>query len=412
MKLEPVIQELRRRTGLDPATLGSGAVSKAVQARMQALHLAEPLAYAGRLADPAELETLVDEIVVPETWFLRGGKLFDVLAEHIGRVVHDRSAGAPFRVLSVPCSTGEEPFSLAIAVHERNIHESVEIEAIDLSPQQLERAEKGRYAEFSFRGTPPHFRQRHFRQVGEQWHLDPVIRALVRFRQGNLIDPLLGVGAAPFDLIFCRNLLIYLHAAARRQALETLDRLLSAEGLLCMGYAEPVHLWDRRFHPVEPPGYFLFTRTKAPPPDVRTAKPRSMPKPRAGVPASTRSKRSLTKPEGRPAEADTPAVAVDDLDVAREMANDGRLGEALERCQAYVNRSGPCADAFGLMGVIRLARQEWDEAQNCLRKALYLQPDHAEALTHLMLLAQRRGDESQAGALRRRLRRGSSGERS
>src|SRR5262249_58883897 len=93
------------------------------------------------------------------------------------------------------------------------------IEGVDVSTRHIERARQGRFGAFSFRQTPPDLRQRFFRLVDGAWELDPAIRSLVRFRQGNLLDPLFLGGEEPFDLVFCRNLFIYFHADARRRAL-------------------------------------------------------------------------------------------------------------------------------------------------------------------------------------------------
>src|SRR5262249_5758451 len=148
-----------------------------------------------------------------------------------------------YRVLSVPCSTGEEPYSLALALLEAGVAPSSwQIDAVDLSPRHIERAGRGVFGEFSFRQTPPELRQRYFRRIAAGWEPEPALRALVRFRQGNLLAAFFLAGEEPFDLIFCRNLFIYLLPAARRRALETLDRLLAAEGWLCMGHAEPIEL--------------------------------------------------------------------------------------------------------------------------------------------------------------------------
>ena len=164
MNLEPVIDLLRRRIGLDPESLGPAALPRAIAHRMQALKLTEAASYAVRLeSDAAEFQLLIGEVTVPETWFFRGGEVFLYLARQVAEIIRLRRTERPFRILTVPCSSGEEPYSLAIALMENGVSPTGwEIEAVDLSERQLARARRGRFSEFSFRQTTPELRQRYF----------------------------------------------------------------------------------------------------------------------------------------------------------------------------------------------------------------------------------------------------------
>src|SRR5262249_46302303 len=114
MNLAPVIDLLRQRIGLEPDSLGATTLSRVVMARMRALGLTTAEAYAARLgADVEEFQLLLADVAVPETWFFRGGQVFAHLAGRVADVVRQRSFGRRYRILSVPCSTGEEPYSLA-----------------------------------------------------------------------------------------------------------------------------------------------------------------------------------------------------------------------------------------------------------------------------------------------------------
>ncbi len=393
MNLAPVTELLRERIGLDPDSLGAGVLSRAVESHMSALGLTAPAEYATRLVEGAqEFQSLVDVVTVPETWFFRGGEVFTFLVRHIAGVVRRQPAGGPYRILSVPCSTGEEPYTLALALVEAGVPPSAwRIEGVDLNAKLVERARQGRFGEFSFRQTAPELRRRYFRPVDGTWELAPAIRSLVRFAQGNLLAPFFLAGEKPFDLVFCRNLLIYLHAAARRRTLDTLDRLLAPRGFLCMGHAEPLNLLDARFERVGPEGVFLYHR-----PTVRAFEPQW---------AAKASPRRGPAPLPHAGPRSTPPVPVDSLAQARQQADAGRLDVALAICQTHLNRCGPSPDVFGLMGVLHQARQEKAEAARCFDRALYLDPAHRESLIHLMLLCQERGDHRQAERLRRRLER-------
>jgi chemotaxis protein methyltransferase WspC len=389
MNLDPVVELLGRRIGLDAASLGPHALGAAVAERMRAAGLTDPAAYAGLLAGSAEeLEALVEWLVVPETWFFRGG-LFGELA----RV----AAGSPrpFRALSVPCSSGEEPYSLAIALLEAGYPGRWAIDGIDLSPRLLGQARRGVYREFSFRQTDPGLRARYFRPAAGGWELDGRVRAGVRFRAGNLADPALLAGeSGVYDLILCRNLLIYLTAGARSRALDTLTRLLAPGGLLAVGHAEPQMLAGRPFARAGAEPYFLFRHEPA---GTHPRAPERLPPP---PPAAPPMAGKLQPPT--PA---APAPAGGVLDRARELADAGRLDEALAQCRAHLGGGMPSADAYSLLGVIHQARGETGAAADAFRKALYLDPDHREALVHAMLLSAQRGDADRAAVLRRRLAR-------
>jgi chemotaxis protein methyltransferase WspC len=399
MNLAPVIGLLERRIGLDPASLGASVLPTAVADEMRSLGLTDPVAYADRLSDqPDVFASLIDRLVVPETWFFRGAGLFEELA----RVVARFSTGRPFRALCVPCSSGEEPYSLAIALLEAGISpERWSIDGCDLSPRLIAAARRGVYREFSFRQTDHSLRDRYFRSTADGFELADQVRRLVRFDVGNLIDPGFLSGASGlYDLVLCRNVLIYLTPAARRQAVATLERILAPGGLLAVGPAEPQSLAGRPFRREGTEPYFLFRHAPAEmllPSSTMTVGQKSLPDKKRRRPSrATVAPAPLTpkQVEAR-TEADTP------LDRARRLADAGRLEDALtEAAQA-----SPSADAFSLVGVIQQARGDLAAAVAAFRKALYLNPVHSEALTHAMLIADHQGNADRAAILRERLAR-------
>jgi chemotaxis protein methyltransferase WspC len=418
MSLTAILEQLRRRIGLQAEALGPGVVPAAVQARCRALGLPDPDAYAAVLAgSEAELAALVEAVVVPETWFFRGGALFAHLADHIARALRAGPPRRRFRILSLPCASGEEPYSLAIALREAQVPAAGwTIHGIDVSARLLERARAGRYGELSFRQTAPEVRERYFRPVEGGWELLPAVRDSVRFRQGNLLHPDLLAGEAPYDLVFCRNLFIYLHPEARRQALANLERVLCADGLLCLGHAEPLDPGDTRFEGVPPEGLFLYRRRadrgtgglSCPPPERRptpVVQAARLQLPPAGGPPAPRAadRQGRLSPKGE-------APAPPSLEEARRLADEGKLAESLACCRALLRRGAPSAALYSLLGVVHQARHEGAEAVRCFEKALYLEPEFPEALMHLMLLCRQQGDSARATLLERRLTRARGGE--
>src|SRR5262249_23622823 len=171
--------------------------------------------------------------------------------------------------------------------------------------------------------------------------------------------------------------------------------------LLCMGHAEPIQLQDARFELVPPERFMLF----------RLA---SVSRPYAPEESRAQSALKAQVAEPKPSVAGVPrrpaAVDEDPFTRALPLADTGELAPALAACTTHLDRAVPSADAYALLGILRQARHEKDEAMRCFEKALYLQPDHAEALTHLMLLWEQLGHTDRAANLRRRLERARSGD--
>ncbi len=393
MTLRAIDTVVRERLGLDPSTLGVNVLDRAAAARMHARGLTDPAVYAAQLvADAAEREALAADLAVPETWFFRGGRaLFDRLAGFVA----GRATGAPARVLSIPCSTGEEPFSLAIALHERSLAATdFVIDAVDLSERALARATAARYGAFAFREAGADVRPAYFRPVEDQWELLPHLRAAVRFRAGNLTDPLFLAGERAYDLILCRNLFIYLTPDARIRALANFDRLLAPDGRLCVTHGEADRLPPNRFQPDGPTETGIYRRTGA---DAAI--------PKRTAPHGTPAPETVARPAPPPAPTPVAAPKTDTLAAARALADAGRLDDARAMCERLLRARSTDADALALLGVVHLAAGRADEAFDTFRKVLYLVPDHAEALTHMLSLYERRGDAAGAAALRRRLAR-------
>ncbi|HEV3444491.1 MAG TPA: CheR family methyltransferase [Gemmataceae bacterium] len=392
MSVQAVTALLRERLGLDPGSLGPSAINDAVAVRMRVLGRGDLTSYASSLAgDAEEFQALAEEISVPETWFFRGGlDLFAYLAALIRAA--GQGAPGPFRVLSAPCSGGEEAYSLAIALAEIGVPlTAFTIEGIDISRPALEKARAGRYGDLSFRQTDPALRAHYFQPVADGWEIRPALRDACRFRLGNLMEPV--QPCVSYHLIFCRNLLIYLHAAARVQVLDNLMRCLAVDGLLCMAHAEPMLLHDPRFEMAQPNRFMLFRRVAAKNSSAGDER----------KPLSCRTVVPMASPEPVPMRASSPRTDEDDLARARRLADAGQIDDALSACTAHLDRAGPSASAYSLLGVLRQAHRDEDEARRCFEKALYLDPNHDEALTHLMLLHQQRGDAGRAAILRQRL---------
>jgi chemotaxis protein methyltransferase WspC len=405
MSLSDVEFMVRERLGLDPEALGATALPRAVERRIVTRGVTADNYPALVSADPTEQQALADELVVPETWFFRGGRrLFDALAKFVSARAANLPPCTPVRVLSVPCSTGEEPYSLVIALHEQQVAPDVHrIEGVDLSAAHLTRATAGQFTNFAFRDTGADVRATHFQQAGDRWELHHAIREGVRFRVGNVADTGFLVGEAPFDLILCRNLFIYLTSDTRRRALANLERLLAPDGWLVLSPAEADRLPPDRFISTGPAEFGIYCRTGALRPvadSPRTPTRKLAPKPQ---PAHTHggSRTATAKRASLP----EPIAPVATLEAARKLADAGRLVEARAACERLLVGSAYDPNVYSLLGIVRLAQGAPADAAEAFRKALYLDPNHTEAIGHMIVICDMRRDPAQAAALRKRLAR-------
>jgi chemotaxis protein methyltransferase WspC len=418
---------LQEKIGLDAASIGLSAVERALQLRLTACGGPGLEDYYRRLlASPAEMQALVETVVVPETWFFRDPKAFEAVAAQALRTPGDKTV----RFLCLPCSTGEEPYSLAMTLLDAGLAPGrFRIDAIDVSERVLSHARTGIYGRNSFRGRDHAFRGRHFEETSKGWVLDAAVRKQVQFHCGNLLEESSLTQSAGYDAIFCRNLLIYFDEATQRRAIHTLERLLAPHGLFCVGPAETGLLAAHEFTHARISLAFAFHKGKAKsapiaaPVKKRTAaavvalSPRRHGPPlhpRRSEPGRGDFQIGRTAPAALPqkfgdravaAPKEAPPSPADDLAQAVRLADEGRLEEVAKICHSVLKRSGASAQAYYLLGLVSDAADRGEEAAAYYRKALYLDPRHGETLLHYSLLTAKRGDPATAQALRERARR-------
>jgi chemotaxis protein methyltransferase CheR len=180
-----------------------------------------------------------------ETYFFRERAQLKALAAHILDEFLQRSSRV--RLWSAACSSGEEPYSLAMTLLEtQKIADSLlSIRATDISPRVLELADRGFYRALSFRATEPAMIQRWFRPEGDGFSIDARVKRLVSFGRLNLLDAARVAAEGPFDAIFCRNVLIYFDKPTQKRVVESFAKALRPGGYLFLGHAESLfHLTD------------------------------------------------------------------------------------------------------------------------------------------------------------------------
>ena len=371
-------------TGIGLQLLDEARLARTLDAAMARRGYAAREAYVAALLGSAdELQNLIEELAIPETWFFRDRGPFEHLKEWARN-----APGSFLRVLSAPCSTGEEPYSIAMSLLEAGLSPNrFSIDAVDISQRALQAGARAIYRKSSFREHVEGYRH-YFTEAEEGFVLSPQVARLVRFRRDNLINPSLVLGQGPYQVVFCRNLLIYLLDEARRMPLDSVGQLLAPDGLLVVGAAELPAFVQSGYSAVPRPYSFACRKGPAdvpPPPRVSWPVPREIAPPFVD---------SVSGPRGEPS-----------LDAAWQLANTGALKQAAEVCDRLLVREPARPEHYYLKGLLSEALGQLDAAEDLFRKALYLDPDHYHALLQMSTLCQRRGERSRSELFRTRARR-------
>lgn len=463
--LEALAALLLDRAGLKITPDGYYGLRLALQARLPALGLRDASAYVARLEVPegeGELRALLPLVTVGKTEFFRDGRQFEAFERTVFPAVLEagRADGRQVRLWSAGCATGEEPYSLAMVAREHGADAAeVDIWATDLNPVAAETAALGVYPGRRLVGISDERRRRFFVDTHGRFEVAPDVRALVRFESHNLAAPVWPkVAAGAFDVIFCRNVIIYFDQPTIIGVMERFYEGLRPGGWLFLGYSESLFKISTRFEMVEVGGTFAYQRPvrgerlqpttiferaigagahrsptdvetvlrelrrrePPPPPLVPRAPPRpSAPRPPtppvAAAPPRPAPSSHLTPVERLAAVvaaveagdfvgavslaealvADEPDDLAAQLTLANVHALVGQVGRARELYLATLAREPLCVEAHLFLALAALQARQVDEARLELTRALFLEPDLA--LGHYLLgQVHERGGQAEA----------------
>lgn len=361
-------------------------------------------------ADAAHWQRFAAHLTIGETYFLRDPRLFAVIADEVlPALLQERERRRrPLRIWSAGCCSGEEPYTLAIWLRRAAPGLSsaeASIMGTDINPDFLHKASEGVYGDWSFRATPPEFRETYFAKEGPgRWRIDPAVRAMVTFSALNLVDfpnaPSSPVGT--FDLIVCRNVLIYFSAKQAAHVVDQLARALAPGGWLVLGANEmPVRV-PAMLTRMQVDGLTLWRR------DVlatsATADVRPLPDMTAAVPwvapesvFDAGPMNVVESPRRAETSAPPPPMTGDDLWLTtRRLADQGRVAEALTCCNRLIATHKMDPNAYYLRANLLLESGEPNEAKTALSRALYLNPEFVLAHFALGNLSRGSGDDAAA----------------
>lgn len=409
---------LKQAMGLNVASVGHAVILRAVQARMKALEMTTISAYINLMhTSEEEAKQLIEQVVIPETWFFRDKTPFEALQQYYKNEWLPDNKNRKFNMLSIPCSTGEEPYTMAMSLMDIGVELNLlRIDAIDISFNNIEKAKIGMYSKNSFRGENTEFQRRYFTTDGQYSKINEEIKKTVHFSQNNLLSPSFKPRSSSYDVIFCRNLLIYFDKATQDKTIDTLNLLLHKKGILFVGHAETGALNPYLFASAKYSHAFAFRKKD----DDRRKKQN---RPKISVKSFNKQnheqrkskfqskmfekikpieKDRTTEPNTIQNEQPTQSTQPTLLDNAFELANNGHLAEAADVCEQFIKQSGPNKQAYYLLGLIREAVGNRDQACTYLRKAIYLDPYHHDALIHLSSIMEKEGNSKEAKALKER----------
>ena len=448
-----VLTMLQQRIGLDPASIGPAMIERAVRGRAKLRTGGNLERYLLELdGSHTEFQALVDAVVVPETWFFRYPESLAAMTDVALRRLAERP-GAQLRILSLPCSTGEEPYSITMALLSAGVAPArFTIDAVDISEGNIDAARQAIYGKNSFRGGDLSFRDRHFSMTEHGYTLSPAVYGQVKLHLGNLLSPALSLPQGAYDLVFCRNLLIYFDVATQMRSIQILSGLARQDGLLFVGPAEASVLTRLRHRSIGVPMAFAFhalpasapaatqgvefaatgalrqsdsmwraespRRTFSPPLSPAAALPASAPSMPSvaahsyartlGASAVLSAVMSTANQASAAASPHTQTLAAQEkasFAAMNALADKGHFEQALAACSVHLERFGPSATVFYRQGLFNDAARRPEAAQEAYRKALYLEPHHPQALLQLAALLEAAGDVQGAARLRQRMSR-------
>ena len=253
---------LKERIGLDVTSVGPAIIERAVRQRGIAAQTSSADEYWRTLQGSRdEQQALIEAVIVPETWFFRYPESFATLAKLASKRLAEINNLRALRILSLPCSTGEEPYSIAMAMLHRfppTAGWQIEIVASDLSNRVLNAARAGLWSIEKAGDIPLHYRKEFMlRGTGSQagkMKVGPELRDVVSFTRLNLNEPVYPVTGL-FDFIFCRNVLIYFDRESKAKVVDRLMNHLTPGGCLFLGYAETTTTLTDRLVSVGPNVY-------------------------------------------------------------------------------------------------------------------------------------------------------------
>jgi len=410
---------IEHKIGADVQLLGIKSVESAVLKGMKSYGYKNPETYGILLeSDKTVYDSFVEDVVIPKTWFFRNKDSFLFLKNKYIKEWRE-SNKAILKVLSIPCSTGEEPYSIAATLFEGGLSkEQFHIDAMDISNKAIKFAECGIYLKTHTHMEDVNYSGKFLYKKDNRILVDDILKSQITFSHVNLLN-MENISKRKYDLIFCRNVFIYFNDAARKKVIRNLENKLAKDGIIFTGHAELNIFLNAGLKKINFKNIFACREEIIDGEELKPYKRKKIINKKRIIidrktttvntnnTNNTKIKSKLKKDEisdVKKSESDKREISV--FEEIEFYANKEDYVKAMELCNSYIDgNSEPDAEIFCLRGLVNQLQGHFDAAENDFNKAIYLNPESYETLLHMSNLMERKGLMKKAQLFKNRAKR-------
>jgi len=408
--LEKILDFLSRLMGVDFESIGRKMVVNTIATSMRRANFVHFRDYFIHLENrPEEVLELIEELTIPETWFFRDGLPFEVLVKISIELLRSK---AKINILSIPCSTGEEPYSIAMALLYKGIpRELFSIDAVDINSKSLAIARAGEYGSNSIRTNIEQYVRAYFLQSDSKYIISEEVKEQVNFYQENIVGKNFRQGRK-YDIIFFRNLLIYLSNDARIEVEKRFDELLTPKGYLFSGHSEVLYFSGKGYEIAEPPGAFYLRKSTGSPNkplrrnlDAGTSVlfKQNAPKAKQEVIEEKQKSKNLNNPIPKEKSTESDVKIIDSQMIRiKHHIERGENDLALIDAMKLIDKGTSSKELYFLTGLAWENKFQKEHALQMYLKAIYLDPEDYDILIHIALIYEELNNSRQAKIYRER----------
>lgn len=396
-----IIQLIVDEMGLDPNSLGDISIKTCIKSLLNSMdNISEDELYKELLTDHSIMTKLIEEIKVPETWFFRENEAFRYLEKYAIEFL-SKNKYSKLNILSAPCSSGEEPYSIAITLHNLGFtNEQYRICAVDISNANIEKAKNGIFTKSSVRNLDKNEIDKYFVNENNKYILKNNIKnSNIEFRNLNLIKELHKFKNEEFDVIFFKNLLIYLNEKSRQYVLSHIKRILKKDGILFVGVSELNFFINNNFEAIN---HNLAFACK---PKQKIIEQKKIIKKNIEYTSKSISKIAHSKSISNQILNNTPILErYNEIKISniKKMMDLGNYIEAEKEIDEYIKRNMNNFELYFNKGLIKYVNRLYDLAKEFFLKSIYLEPNNYDALIYLSLIEKELGANDRAEMYRLR----------